>query len=95
MELNKSHQLHTAQLLIVWLRELYKLSRMHYEKQTQKMSLLPWQDSIPLLYNRTTPHSTTGITPAEMLMGRTLRTHLDQIKPDVAAKIQSAQEAQK
>lgn len=26
----------------------------------------------------------TGLTPAEMLMGR-IRTHLDQIKPDVAA----------
>jgi hypothetical protein len=48
-----------------------------------------------LFHYRTTSHSTTGIMPAEMLMGRTLRTHLDQIKPDVAAKVQSAQEAQK
>ena len=47
-----------------------------------------------LFHYRTTPHSTTGLTPAEMLMGRTLRTHLDHIKPDVAAKVQSAQEAQ-
>lgn len=30
-----------------------------------------------------------------MLMGHTIRTHLDQIKPDVAARVQSAQDAQK
>jgi hypothetical protein len=48
-----------------------------------------------LFHYRTTPHSTTGITPTEMFMGRTLRTHLDQIKPVVAANVQSAQEAQK
>ena len=30
------------------------------------------------LFNyHTTPHTTTGATPAELLMGRRLRTHLD------------------
>lgn len=48
-----------------------------------------------LFHYRTTPHSTTGLTPAEMLMGRTLRTHLDLIKPDIAAKVKRAQDVQK
>ena len=29
-----------------------------------------------IIHYRTTPHSTTALTPAEMLMGRPLRTHL-------------------
>ena len=30
---------------------------------------------------RTTPHSTTGVSPAELLMGRKLRSHLDLVQP--------------
>ena len=48
-----------------------------------------------LFHYRTTPHSTTGLTPAEMLMGRPLRTHLDLLKPDIKARVETAQEAQK
>ena len=33
---------------------------------------------------RTTPHSTTGTTPAELLMKRRLRTRLSLVKPDLA-----------
>ena len=36
-----------------------------------------------LLTYRTTPHRSTKRTPAEMLMGRRLRTHLDVLKPDI------------
>ena len=32
---------------------------------------------------RNTPHSTTGSTPVELLMGRRLRSTLDLIKPDL------------
>lgn len=35
-----------------------------------------------LFRQHTTPHSTTGKTPAEMLMGRRLRTHLDKLHPN-------------
>ena len=34
-----------------------------------------------LFHYRTTPHATTGISPAELLMGRPLRTHLDLSDP--------------
>ena len=34
-----------------------------------------------LFQYRTTPHSTTGITPAELLLGRKLRSRLDLLKP--------------
>ena len=36
-----------------------------------------------LFHYRTTPHTTTGVTPAELLVGRRLRTHLDLIHPDL------------
>ena len=35
---------------------------------------------------RTTPHSTIGVTPAELLMGRPLRTHLDLLRPTSLSK---------
>ena len=35
---------------------------------------------------RVTPHSTTGLSPAELLMGRRLRTHLDLLHPDTSQK---------
>ncbi len=36
-----------------------------------------------LFQYRVTPHSTMGASPAECLMGRKLRTHLDRIYPNV------------
>ena len=44
-----------------------------------------------LLRYRTTPHATTGQTPAELLMGRTLRTHLDMLKPNLEARVGNKQ----
>lgn len=48
-----------------------------------------------LFHYRTTPHSTTGISPAEMLMGRRVRTHLDLLRPNVAKRVQEKQAKQK
>ena len=45
-----------------------------------------------LLQYRITPHSTTGISPAEMLMGRRPRSCLDLIVPDMSSKIQQKQQ---
>lgn len=47
-----------------------------------------------LFHYRTSPNTTTGVTPAELLMGRHLRTHLDLIHPDLRTKVQKKQERQ-
>ena len=44
---------------------------------------------------RTTPQSTTGQSPAELLFGRPLRTQLDLLQPDLRAKVQCQQERMK
>ena len=48
-----------------------------------------------LLRYRSTPHSTTGVTPAELLMRRRLRTRLSLAKPDLAQVVESKQNRQK
>ena len=40
---------------------------------------------------RSTLHTTTGLSPAEMLMGRRLQTHLDLKRPDVSARVHARQ----
>ena len=48
-----------------------------------------------LLRYGTAPHSTTGATPAELLMKRRLRTRLSLVKPDLAQEIENKQSKQK
>ena len=48
-----------------------------------------------LFHYRTTPHATTGISPAELLMGRPLRTHLDLLRPNIATRVHMSQASQK
>ena len=48
-----------------------------------------------LLSYLTTPHSTTGVPPAELLMKRKLRTQLDRLYPNVADRVRSKQSKQK
>ena len=43
---------------------------------------------------RTMPHTTTKSTPAELLMGRKLRTHLDLVAPDIRGTIEIQQDQQ-
>ena len=47
-----------------------------------------------LFHYRTTPHTTTGVTPAELLMGQRLRTHLDLMHPDLMSNVEKKQEKQ-
>ena len=42
---------------------------------------------------RTTPHSTTGVSPAELLMNRKLKSALDLLNPRLSDKVVSAQKA--
>jgi len=44
---------------------------------------------------RTTPHGTTGVTPAELMVKRRLRTRLSLIKPNLAQRVENKQEKQK
>jgi transposase InsO family protein len=45
-----------------------------------------------LLSYRTTPQSTTGVTPAELLMKRRLRTRLDLLRPSLSSTVEAKQE---
>ena len=44
---------------------------------------------------RTTPHVTTGVTPAELLCGRKLKTHIDLCHPTVQKSVAQHQQTQK
>ena len=44
---------------------------------------------------RTTPHSVTGVSPAELMVKRPLRTRLSLVKPDLAKLVETKQEKQK
>ena len=48
-----------------------------------------------LLSYRATPQSTTNRSPAEMMLGRPLRTKLSLVKPDVTAYVARKQASQK
>ena len=62
---------------------------------------LPTSDSLEtrlskfLLWYRLTPHTTTGIAPAELLLGRLPRSILDLLRPDLDRKVKQKQESQK
>ena len=48
-----------------------------------------------LLQYRVTPHSSTGTSPSELMMGRKLRTQLDLLRPSTSNIVHQSQERQK
>ena len=48
-----------------------------------------------LFQYRITPHTTTGVAPAELLMGRKLKSRLDILRPQVESRVQDRQSRQK
>ncbi len=48
-----------------------------------------------LMAYRATPQSTTGVTPAELLQGRRLRTRLDMLTPSLTRQVEQRQSQQK
>ena len=64
-------------------------------KKASPDTLIETKVSRFLFHYRLTPHSTTGIPPAELLFGRRPRSHLDLLHPSLASHVQSKQEQQK
>ena len=48
-----------------------------------------------LMQYRSTPHATTGVSPSSLFLGRTLRTRLDLLKPDLSSHVRRCQDLQK
>ena len=48
-----------------------------------------------LLTYRTTPHTTTNVAPCTLLMGRSLRTRMDTLRPNLDMTVCTAQAKQK
>ena len=65
-----------------------KLKRMQTGSLTTKISRI-------LLRQHTTPHSTTGVPPCQILMGRMIKTPMAAVFPSVQAKVQAKQGAMK
>ena len=63
----------------------------------KKLSTGTMQDRLSrfLFQYRLTPHSTTGISPAEMLVGRRIRSRLDTLRPSLEKRVQEKQLRQK
>lgn len=47
-----------------------------------------------LLSYRNTQHSTTNVSPAELMLGRMVRTRLDLLRPDLRQSVRKRQEQQ-
>ena len=64
-----------------------------FKRAIERMGDRPIQErlSIFLLTYRLTPHSTTGVAPAELLMGRRPRSLLDNLHPDLSQKVEQKQ----
>ena len=65
-------------------------------KQALKKSNQPTQQFLDrFLFNyRLTPHSTTGVSPAELMFGRKLRSRLDLLWPSVSTRVSNKQAVQ-
>ena len=48
-----------------------------------------------LFQYQTTPHTATGVPPAEMFLGRRSKSHLNLLYPDIRARVVRSQEEQK
>ena len=77
----------TTPLLIAWLREQCMKKQLTGTVHT-KLSRF-------LFHYRLTPHTTTGVVPAELMLREWPRSHLDLIVPDLKDKIIHQQHRQK
>ena len=75
----------------------YKRSVQTFKAYMRKAPDVPLRDNLSkfLFQYRITPHTTTGISPAELLLNRRPRSKLDLAIPDLAQKVRSKQLKQK
>ena len=68
-----------------------------FREGVEKIEEGTMQDTLSrfLLKYRTTPYTTTGVSPAELLIKRKLRTKFDLIVPNTASLVRQKQEHQK
>ena len=68
-----------------------------FKPAIERMHNLPIQDRLSkfLLTNRLTPHTTMGVAPAELLMGRRPRSFLDNLISDLSQKVEYRRVKQK
>lgn len=71
-----------------------EMKRMQVRKKSRKKSLNTIVSRFLFSY-RITPHSTTGLSPAKMMMARRLRSAFDLLFPDFRAKVVQKQWIQK
>ena len=64
-------------------------------KKSKKAGSLECQLARLLFQYRIPPHSTTGISPSELLFNRQVRSHISQVQPDLSSHVESRQLAQK
>ena len=83
------------QLLMGWQRGRSRHSRQPAIKISGSGVALEVQISRFLFQYRLTPHSMTGVSPAELLMNRRPRSRLDLLHPDVSGRVRRKQEQQK
>ena len=78
---------------MAWLNEQFKLS----SEQLKECITFLFKDRLSkfLLTYRLTPPTTTGVAPAEFLMGRRPRSLFDNLIPDLSQKVEYRQVKQK
>ena len=72
-----------------WLSGLCRLSSMQWSHQLTIPQAL-YSDGF-----RSTPHATTGSSPAKLFLQRELRTRLSLVKPDIGSRVASQQDKMK
>ena len=68
-----------------------------FKRAMERMGDIPIQERISkfLFSYRLTPHTTTGTSPAELLMGYRPRSLLDNLRPDISQRVEHKQAMQK
>ena len=83
----------TIQLRTDWLRGPVQIVKKGLKKETS--GTMSSRLAKLLFSYRITPQSTTGVSPAGLLLGRRPRTRLDLLKPNTAERVERKQQQQK